>query len=260
MAFQLLNPDTRYAVELAITSGQVVAAGDLVRLASGRVRRATSGGSDLYGIALSGGTGDAGGTVLAKVQPIDNTSQLRTAYATVVAAGATLDIDGTASGVTTSSNADVLVQQQDDGYVVVQVLAARAINSGVAGGLLSVNDMAALQGALGTPGASEPFATFLYILGQLAGGKAYAFTAPGLAAPGNTTVTSKVTGISPAAGDKVIFAAHMVTADSTLLAIAQIGATDFDETLVSDSGVKLVQINATDWSSRTIWGIAIKVA
>lgn len=270
MAFKLLNEAT-YSLSdpIAITDGQTVEVGDILRLTSNRLRRAVSAGSDWYGLCADtssgggSGTGNSGGTVTARVWVFRGTPpELMVPYTTAVNPGDYLDLNSGADGVEASSDVDFIVQQQDsaDTTVIVQPIAGRILNSGIPGGLLSADDVAALQAALGTPSSSEPFGTFVYTLGQLAGAKVYAFTATGSNGAGNVAVTSKVTGISPAAGDKIIFAAHMVTADSTALTLLQVGATDVDETLVSSSGIKLAQINAADWSTKTIIGLAVKVA
>lgn len=224
MAFQIIGAYPTPPQKVAVTSGQSVAVGDLVRLVSNRVRDATSGGSgDWLGLALQAGTGDAGGTVEVLVAPISASTQLRTAWATAALPGANLDLASGGAGVTTNSNGDFVVLSQSGGYVIVTALAKRIsqeadsakadkVTSAVNGNFAGLN----ASGNLTDSGS----AASTFAVASKAADRLYYATGVGLAGAGDITITSKTSGVTPAIGDKIVGAVGFVTATGVHLAVA----------------------------------------
>jgi hypothetical protein len=103
LAYTLHGGDA-HKLELAVASGQTFTAGALVELASGEATVAVTAHADILGVC----TGlDAAGTTATVV--VDPLAVYRIDDATARALGATLDIASGARGITTNSNADLVV-------------------------------------------------------------------------------------------------------------------------------------------------------
>lgn len=103
LAYTLHGGDA-HKLDLAIASGQSVVAGTLVELASGEAAVAVTAHADLLGVCT--GVNSAGTIATVVVDPL---AVYRVTDATARNLGATLDIASGARGITTSSNADVVV-------------------------------------------------------------------------------------------------------------------------------------------------------
>lgn len=123
MAFVKINQGANVAIP--IKSGVTLAAGVLVELDTGRADLLASGASGTgIGVCRVGGTGNAGGTVLATVDICGPNDVLETEWTTAAAPGDQLDIASGSAGVTTDSNHDVTVLAQADDKVRVYLNAA----------------------------------------------------------------------------------------------------------------------------------------
>jgi len=87
----------------------------------------------------------------------------------------------------------------------------------------------------------------------------YQVTFVGAAAAGNIAPTLRSNGFTAEAGDKLVMITGYVTIGGAKIAMPTVGATDFDDLLIDDTGViKLQQINAGDLSANTYEALVLK--